>query len=131
MPEDTVCHLYPFFKLKDVDAFKKIWKDAYAATEAAAGEEKSHQYAFAFHTAEDGSITASCRESYGDAEGVLTHLKNVDGPLNAVLNGPADLASLELHGPAAEVAKLQEALGPLGCLFYETGWGFRNATPKA
>ena len=41
---------------------------------------------------------ASCRESYGDAEGVLTHLKNVDTPLKAVLDGPADVLRLEVRG---------------------------------
>ncbi len=123
MENDTVVHLYPFFNMKDADKFKQIWKDAYPATKAAATEEKSHQYAFSFV----GNEAASCRESYGDAEGVLTHLKNVDGPLKAVLDGPAELARLEVHGPAAECDKLKDALGPLGCIFYKTEWGFRNA----
>ena len=43
-----VCHLYPYFTLKDATKFKKIWSDAYPATKAAAGEEKSHQYSFSF-----------------------------------------------------------------------------------
>ena len=90
MEFDSVVHLYPYFTLKDAPAFKKIWGDAYPATKAAATEEKSHQYAFSF----EGDAVASCRESYGDADGVLTHLGNVDTPLNAVLDGPADLARL-------------------------------------
>merc|ERR1711998_28066 len=110
MAEDSVIHLYPFFQLKKPDEFKKIWGDAYAATKAAAGEEKSHQYAFSF----DGDKMASCRESYGDAEGVLTHLKNVKVPLDAVLDGPAELEHLEVHGPAEELAKLKPTLEPLG-----------------
>merc|ERR1711998_678368 len=122
MDNDTVCHLYPYFTLKKPDEFKKIWKDAYPATQAAAEAEKSHQYSFSF----EGNETASCRESYGDAEGILLHLKNVDTPLNAVLNGPADLMRLEVHGPKAECDKLQKALGPLGCQFFYTEWGFRN-----
>ena len=72
---------------------------------------------------------AACRESYGDAEGVLCHLGNVDVPLKAVLAGPADLDHLEVHGPASEIEKLKPALGPLGAQFFVTGWGFRNATP--
>ena len=95
--------------------------------EAAQAEEKSHQYAFSF----EGDTAASCREAYGDAAGVLTHLANVDGPLKAVLDGPADLARLEVHGPQSEVHKLKEALSQLGCLFYVTDWGFRSAHPKA
>ena len=74
---------------------------------------------------------ASCRESYADAAGVLTHLGNVDAPFKAVLAGPADLARLEVHGPKAECDKLKEALTPLGCIFYVTEWGFRNAHPIA
>merc|ERR1711988_985700 len=124
MDEDSVVHLYPFFALKDAPKFKKIWGDAYEATKAAAGEEKSHQYAFSF----DGDKMASCRESYGDAEGVLKHLENVGAALNAVLDGPAELDHLEVHGPAEELAKLKPALEPLGAEFFVTGWGFRNAT---
>merc|ERR1711959_451212 len=82
------------------------------------------QYAFSFESTAD---VASCRESYGDAEGILLHLKNVDIPLNAVLNGPAELLRLEVHAPASEIEKLKPALEPLGCQFFATGWGFRNA----
>lgn len=121
--KDTVCHLYPYFTMKDSEKFKEIWKDAYPSTVAAAGVEKTAMYAFAF----EGETTAFCREAYGDAEGVLLHLKNVDAPLNAVLDpAVAELASLELHGPASEIEKLKPALSPLGCKFYELEWGFRN-----
>ena len=48
MEFDSVCHLYPYFNMKEPAKFKQIWKDAYAATKAAATEEKSHQYAFSF-----------------------------------------------------------------------------------
>jgi len=124
---DTVCHLYPYFKLNRPDEFKKIWRDAYPATKAAAEAEKSHQYSFSFENRD----VASCREAYADADGILLHLRNVDAPLKAVLNGPADLLRLEVHGPKAECDKLQEALGPLGCTFFHTEWGFRNAFPLA
>lgn len=123
MADDTVLHLYPYFKLKDAPKFKQIWKQAYAGTKGAAADEKSHAYAFSFEADE----VASCREAYGDADGILLHLKNVDSPLKAALDGPADLMRLEVHGPKAECEKLQEALGPLGCVFYHTEWGFRNA----
>lgn len=44
--EDTVVHLYPYFSLKEGREadFKKIWCDAYAATQVNAGAEKTHQY---------------------------------------------------------------------------------------
>jgi hypothetical protein len=79
MEVDTVCHLYPYFTLKDAPKFKQIWGDAYPATQAAAEAEKSHQYSFSFEGTD--AVTASCREAYGDAEGILLHLQNVDTPL--------------------------------------------------
>jgi hypothetical protein len=126
MENDTVCHLYPYFKLKQPNVFKKTWYEAYPDTKANMVSEKSHQYAFSF----EASGVASCRESYGDAEGILLHLKNVDVPLKTVLGGPADLMRLEVHGPAAEVEKLKPALGPLGCDFFITEWGFRNGVEE-
>lgn len=126
MEEDSVLHLYPYFKMKHAQEFKQIWRDAYPGTKAAASVEKSHQYAFSF----DGEM-ASCRESYGDASAILLHLKNVDKPLHAVLDGPAELEHIEVHGPADELDKLRPALGPLGAQFFATGWGFRNATDAA
>ena len=98
-----------------------------AASKAAADAEKSHQYSFSF---QDNEV-ASCREAYADAEGILLHLQNVDTPLKAVLDGPAELERLEVHGPPEECAKLADALGPLGCVFYKTEWGFRNAIEEA
>jgi predicted dithiol-disulfide oxidoreductase (DUF899 family) len=124
MENDRVCHLYPYFKLKQPDEFRKIWYDAFSATKRCQEEEKSHQYAFSF---EPTANVASCRESYGDAEGVLLHLKNVDTLLKKVLNGPAEMLRLELHAPASEIDKLKPTLEPLGCEFFTTGWGFRNA----
>jgi len=121
--EDSVVHLYPYFKMQKEEEFKGIWQGAYEGTKAAAEAEKSHQYAFSFN----GDM-ASCREAYGDAEGILLHLKNVDTALNAVLNGPSELDHLEVHGPAAELEKLRPALAPLGAQFFATGWGFRNET---
>ena len=50
-----------------------------------------------------------CRESYRNAEGALTHLGNVDALLKELL-AMADLARLEIHGPAEEIEKLKEPL---------------------
>ena len=48
------------------------------------------------------SKVASCRESYADAASILLHVANVDKPLNAVLDGPADLLRLEVTPQRAE-----------------------------
>ena len=131
---DTVIHLYPYFSIakgREGD-FKKLWSDAYAATQTAAADEKSAQYAFCFTTEEDGTTTAQCREAYGDAAGVLLHLANVDAPLKGVLgNGISTLKRLEVHGPASEPARLKSALAPLGAAFFETAWGFRSSVVPA
>jgi len=124
MTDDTVCHLNSYFSMKDPAAFKKVWSNAYGNIKANAAAEKSFKYAFSFNAATN---MACCRESYGDADGLLLHLKNVDTPLKAVLGGPADLLRLEVHAPKAECDKLKAALGPLGCQFFATEWGFRNA----
>eukprot|EP00658_Telonema_sp_P-2_P079947 TRINITY_DN7869_c0_g1_i2.p1 TRINITY_DN7869_c0_g1~~TRINITY_DN7869_c0_g1_i2.p1 ORF type:complete len:385 (+),score=132.37 TRINITY_DN7869_c0_g1_i2:67-1221(+) len=128
MAEDTVIHLYPYFKMKEgrVSDFKAVWKAAYSGTRAAAADEKSHQYVFSF---DEPNSTASCREAYGDADGVLLHLQNVGVPLGAVVaeDGPSTLQKLELHGPAAELDKLKPTFDPLGAEYFCTEWGFRNA----
>ena len=53
-----------------------------------------------------------CREGYTGAEAVLAHLDNVGALLTEALK-IADLARLEFHGPAAEIAKLKEPLAAL------------------
>jgi len=136
MEADTVCHLYPYFQVHDLAGFKKTWSDAYPATQANAADENSHQYAFSFCTQGDSTV-ASCRESYADADSLLKHIGNVDAPFTAT-NGAAgkeisEIIRIEIHGPTAEIDKLKEALKdvPFEMHFYEIGWGFRNATPKA
>ena len=77
-------------------------------------------------SAETGSVyydfsrnenTASCREAYIGAEGVLAHLENVGELLGKFLE-LSDLARLEIHGPAAEIDKLREPLAELKPTFY-------------
>jgi len=53
-----------------------------------------------------------CRESYIGAGGLLAHLENVGALLGELLQ-IVDLARLEVHGPADELAKLK---GPLADL---------------
>jgi hypothetical protein len=121
---DTVCHLYPYFKLKDAAKFKAIWREAYPSTKANADAEKSHQYAFCF-TDDDG--IALCREAYGDAEGLLLHVKNVGPQLGLVLDpAVAELLRLEIHAPANQMEALKAGTAGLPVTFFTTAWGFRN-----
>jgi len=119
---DKVVTLAPYFRINDLAAFKRIWQEDY---EKFAHKEDCVHYAFCF----TDDKRAHCREAYPNAEMVLQHLADVGAPLKAVLDGPAELERLEVHGPKVEVDKLRDALSPLGCLFYETEWGNRPAKP--
>jgi hypothetical protein len=116
--DDKTVTLAPYFKLKDAERFKQIWQEDYKKF---AHKEDCVHYSFGF--TDDGR--AHCREAYTSAETVLQHLADVDGPLNAVLDGPAELERLEVHGPKEEIDKLIEPLTPFGCKFFVTEWGFR------
>jgi hypothetical protein len=48
----------------------------------------------------------SCREAYGNAEGLLAHLENVAAPLSQMLK-VADLIRVEGYDPAEELEKLK------------------------
>jgi len=124
MELDTVCHLYPYFKVKDEKKFKQIWYQAYPDMLQRMQAEKSFQYVFSFEPTE---ALASSREAYGDADGILRHLENVNAQFGAVLDPHVSfLERLEVHCPASEIKKLRPTLEPLGALFYTIGWGFRN-----
>ncbi len=53
-----------------------------------------------------------CREGYVNAEALLAHLDNVSAMLAQALT-MAELVRIEVHGPAAELDKLQEPLAHL------------------
>jgi hypothetical protein len=57
-------------------------------------------------------MNSSCREAYENAEGLLAHIENV-GPLLAEVMKIADLARIEVHGPAAELEELRKPLAHL------------------
>jgi hypothetical protein len=68
---------------------------------------------------------AFCREAYIGAEGVLTHLGNVGELLGKFLE-LADLARLEVHGPAEEIEKLRTPLADLNPDFFIRDSGLVN-----
>jgi len=59
-----------------------------------------------------------CREGYVNAEALLAHLENVGATLTQALT-MADLVRIEVHGPAAELAKLKEPLAHLKPAWFE------------
>ena len=54
----------------------------------------------------------SAAKAYVNAEALLAHLENVSAMLAQAL-AMADLVRIEVHGPAAELAKLKEPLAHL------------------
>ena len=53
-----------------------------------------------------------CREAYAGADGLLAHLENV-GAVLAEFTELVDVDRLEVHGAAAELAKLEPALAAM------------------
>jgi len=98
--------LHPYFKVHagKLDEFRAGLP---AFTEITNKEPKNAFYEFTINGDE-----VFCREGYVDAEGLLSHLTNVDALLKQAMK-IADLIRLEVHGPAEELEKLK---GPLAQL---------------
>jgi quinol monooxygenase YgiN len=105
-PLSNFVTLHPYFKVHPgkLEAFKAGFPPF---VEKTASEEKNLFYEFTVNGDE-----VFCREGYADAEGLLGHLENV-GALLAEALKIADLARLEVHGPAAELDKLRTPLAHL------------------
>jgi len=116
---DTCCTIVPYFEVPqdNLDAFKALCEEFVAQTKQ---EPACLYYGFSF-----SGNHAHCREGYRDADGLLAHLKNVDALLKRALKIAA-ITRLEVHGPAAELAKLREPLAALKARFFVLECGFRN-----
>lgn len=117
--EDSVCTLVPYFTIHDgkLEEFKALGEQMVERTQA---ETDVVFYGFSF-----SGQRAHCREGYKSAAGILKHLENVDELLKQALK-IADLDLLEVHGPASEVAALQEPLKGLNPSFFTMETGFRR-----
>ena len=117
--EDTVCTLVPYFLVKDgeLDAFKALGEQMVEKTR---GEDAVVFYGFSF-----SGQHAHCREGYRDAAGLLAHLENVGELLGQALQ-IASLERLEVHAPAAEIARLEEPMKELSPTFFTMETGFRR-----
>jgi len=117
--QDKGCTIVPYFKVQSdkLGDFKKLCE---RFVEKTSPEPKCLYYGFSF----DGDL-AHCREGYEDAEGLLAHLENVGSLLEESLK-ISEIARLEVHGPADELAKLREPLANLGPQFFELEYGFRR-----
>jgi len=108
--------LHPYFEIREgnLDAFTALMPKFVEAT--------SKEPACVYYDFSRNGNTAFCREAYVGAEGVLAHLENVGELLGKFLE-LAELARLEVHGPAGEIEKLREPLAALNPDFFirETG----------
>lgn len=98
--------IHPYFQVHagKMEAAKALLRKFVAQT---ANEDRVFFYEFTISGDE-----VFCREAYADADGALAHLANVGALLEEFLR-MADLARLEIHGPAGEIEKLKAPLGHL------------------
>ena len=111
--------LHPYFKVPPdkLSALKAILPEFAAKTRDETG---NLFYEFTINGNE-----VFCREGYVNAEALLAHLENVSGMLAAAVS-MAELARLEVHGPAGELAKLKEPLAhlhPVWFTLHRWSWG--------
>ena len=117
--DDTVCTLVPYFTVQDgkLDEFKELGEQMVQRTQS---ESEVAFYGFSF-----SGQRAHCREGYRSSAGILAHLENVDGLLKQAL-AIASLDILEIHGPADQLAELQEPLKGLNPVYFTMETGFRK-----
>lgn len=117
MTPDTTVSIHPYFQPHEgkLDDFVSGMP---AFVERTSSEEGVLFYDFTVSS--EGIVF--CREAYVGGEGALAHLANVDDLLKAALE-ISDLIRLEIHGAAAELDKMREALAdlPVEWFVLETG----------
>ena len=116
---DTCCSIVPYFQIADehLPAFKILVEKFVAQTALETG---CLYYGFCFN-----GNQAHCREGYDNAESLLAHLDNVGSILEQALK-ISELTRLEIHGPAAELAKLAAPLAHLSPAYFVLEYGFRR-----
>ena len=104
--------IHPYFKVHPghMDACRAILPRFVERT-------KSEPSVLFYEFTTDGE-TIFCREGYPDAASTLAHIQNV-GDLLQEMGTHTDMVRLELHGPAAELAKLKEPLRDLPVAWFE------------
>jgi hypothetical protein len=116
---DTCCTIVPYFEVHEgkLDQFRALCERFVQRTST---EEEALYYGFSFN-----GNTVFCREGYESAAGVLAHLENVGDLLQESLV-IADLARLEIHGPADQIEQLRGPLADLSPEFFVLEYGFRR-----
>lgn len=112
------CSIHPYFTVVDEAAARPILADFVAKTRAESG-----CMWYGWNKLGDKLF---CEEAYVDAAAVLAHLENIATCLEQMLDGPAKLDSIELHGPAAELQKLKESAEKIGATCFSVDSGFSS-----
>jgi len=117
--QDTTCTIVPYFQIQDgkLDEVKSICAKMVEQTKT---ESLCHYYSFFFD-----DHTMFCREAYENAEGVLAHIENI-GPLLGQVLELSEMTTLEVHGPAEELAKLKEPLAELSPRYFTLECGYKK-----
>ncbi|MBI5693099.1 MAG: antibiotic biosynthesis monooxygenase [Verrucomicrobia bacterium] len=116
MPSPIPVSIHPYFQVRagQMPAAKALLQEFIARTKTEPGV---LYYQFTL-----GGDVIFCREAYRDADALLAHVGNVGAQVEAMLK-ISTLVRVEVHGPAAEIAKLQAPLAGLNPAWfvYECG----------
>lgn len=101
--EDTSVHVLPYYQVKEVDAFFEVCNQAIETMKV---EKECLKFGFTVGAGQTGNM-AFCRASFASAEGVLSHFQTLETLLKEGLCRYGELLSLQIHGPRAELDKLE------------------------
>jgi len=107
--KNSLVTMHPHYKIHDWDQAQPIVQ---ALIEVSAREPGCIFYSW--HMSGD---TLICREGFIDGESAIKHLSEVGQLKDTLVDGPASLDRIEVHGPTAEIEKLKvrsNALRKLG-----------------
>jgi quinol monooxygenase YgiN len=114
-----VVSIHPYFKVKPGNLARAKAALAEFVTKTS-GESGNLYYDFTINR-----DTIFCREAYVGAEGLLIHVENIGAVLAEFLK-LVDVARVEVHGSAQELAKLKAPLADLKPEWYELECGVRR-----
>lgn len=116
---DTTVSIHPYFNVsnENLPAFRELTAQL---IERAQTEDGCLYYGFSYL-----ENTVFCREAYRDADAALVHLGNVGDLIEKALQ-ISEITRAEVHGPAAELEKLNATLAPMGFQFYTLESGFKK-----
>ena len=119
MNNDIGCSIHPYFQVAagKLAEFKRLGVRFVERTRTEPG---CLYYGFSY--ADD---LAHCREGYASADALLVHLQNVSALIDEALKIAA-IARLEVHAPAAEIAKLRGPLASFNPQFFTLEYGIRK-----